>query len=50
MKTLFFSQGIWDLIEKGFNEPQDESALTQDEKDKLQDKRKKDARALFLIQ
>ena len=27
MKTLFCSQGIWDLIEKVFNEPQDESTL-----------------------
>ena len=27
IKTLFCSQGIWDLIEKGFNEPQDESSL-----------------------
>ena len=50
MKTLFCSQGIWDLIEKGFNEPHDESTLTQDEKDKLQDNKKKDAKALFLIQ
>ena len=50
MKILFFSQGIWDLIENGFNEPQDESALSQDEKDKLQDNRKKDAKLLFLIQ
>ena len=50
MKTLFYSQGIWDLIEKGFNEPQDESALTKNEMDKLQDNMKKDAKALFLIQ
>ena len=50
MKTLFCSQGIWDLIEKGFNKPQDESALTKDEMDKLQDNKKKDAKALFLIQ
>ena len=50
MKTLFCSQGIWDLIEKGFNEPQDESTLTQDENDKLQDNKKKDAKVSFLIQ
>ena len=50
MKTLFFSQGIWDLIEKGFNEPQDEFALSQVEKDKLQDNRKNGAKVLFLIQ
>ena len=48
MKTLFCSQGIWDLIEKGFIELQDESTLSQDEKDKLQDNKKKDAKALFL--
>ena len=47
MKILFCSQGIWDLIEKGFNEPQDESALSQDEKDKLQDNWKKDAKHYF---
>ena len=50
LKTLFCSQGIWDLTEKGFNEPKDESTLTQNETDKLQDNRKKDAKALFLIQ
>ena len=35
MKTIFYSQGIWGLIGKGFNEPQHKSTLSQDEKDKL---------------
>lgn len=44
MKTLFCSQDIWDLVEKGFAEPQDDAAyqiLQQAEKDQLKDNRKK---------
>ncbi|XP_059070119.1 uncharacterized protein LOC131859893 [Cryptomeria japonica] len=53
MKTLFCSQDIWDLVEKSFAEPQDDAAyqrLQQTEKDQLKDNRKKDVKALFLIQ
>ena len=53
MKTLFCFQGTWDLIEKGFNEPKMSlhyHKLKKINYDKLQDNRKKDAKALFLIQ
>eukprot|EP00257_Ricinus_communis_P025840 XP_025013254.1 uncharacterized protein LOC112534966 [Ricinus communis] len=43
MKTLFISQDLWDLVEKGYN---DEGIMA----DALKDMRKKDAKALFFIQ
>ncbi|KAF7826562.1 Retrovirus-related Pol polyprotein from transposon TNT 1-94 [Senna tora] len=42
MKTLFKSQYLWDLVEQGFADP--------DEEGKLKENRKKDSKALFLIQ
>ncbi|KAF7815308.1 Retrovirus-related Pol polyprotein from transposon TNT 1-94 [Senna tora] len=42
MKTLFKSQDLWDLVEQGFADP--------DEEGKLKENRKKDSKALFLIQ
>ncbi|KAK4424684.1 hypothetical protein Salat_1662000 [Sesamum alatum] len=43
MKTLFISQDLWELVEKGYNE----EGVTADA---LKDLRKKDAKALFFIQ
>lgn len=42
MKTLFKSQELWDLVENGYPDPDDEA--------KLKENRKKDAKALFFIQ
>ncbi|XP_039007800.1 uncharacterized protein LOC120135620 [Hibiscus syriacus] len=42
MKTLFKSQDIWDLVENGYIEP--------DEEARLRDNKKKDSKALFFIQ
>ena len=53
MKTLFCSQELWDLVENGFVEPLDQAAynfLSQAQKDLLKENKKKDAKALFLIQ
>ena len=53
MKTLFYSQDVWDLVESGFPEPANQQAyraLSQAEKDLLKENRKKDAKPLFIIQ
>ena len=42
MKTLFMSQDLWDLVENGYADP--------DEEAKLRENRKKDSKALFFIQ
>ena len=42
MKTLFWSRDLWGLVEKGFNEDDDEVRLNENQK--------KDAKALYLIQ
>ena len=42
MKTLFKSQDLWDLIENGYADPDDEI--------RLRENRKKDSKALFFIQ
>ena len=43
MKTLFKSQDLWDLIENGYSEPDDDEA-------RLKENKKKDSKALFFIQ
>ena len=53
MKTLFCSQKLWDLVENGFTEPPDQATynvLSQAQNDLLKENKKKDAKALFLIQ
>ncbi|KAI0492052.1 hypothetical protein KFK09_026317 [Dendrobium nobile] len=49
MKALLEVQDIWEMVEKGYNESQDESNLSQAEKDSLRDSRKRDKKALYLI-
>ena len=53
MKNLFFSQELWDLVENGFTKPPNKAtynSLSQAQKDILKENKKKDAKALFLIQ
>ena len=53
MKTLFCSQELWDLVENGFTEPPNQAAynvLSQAQKDLLKENKKKDAKALLLLQ
>ncbi|XP_054796402.1 uncharacterized protein LOC129301825 isoform X2 [Prosopis cineraria] len=45
MKTMFKSQELWDLVENGFEDNQ-----TDKPDQPLREKRKKDSKALFLIQ
>ena len=47
MKTLFRSQELWDLVESGYTEPDQAPAQPNQQ---LKETRKKDAKALFLIQ
>eukprot|EP00253_Pinus_taeda_P034395 PITA_34395 len=52
MKALFASQGIWELVETGYAEPADATALaalTIAERDQLKSDRKNDAKALFFL-
>ncbi|XP_026432344.1 uncharacterized protein LOC113329718 [Papaver somniferum] len=49
MKALFGSQDAWEIVEKGYVEPDDEAALPQNEKDVLRISRKRDKMALYLI-
>ena len=42
MKTLFKSQDLWDLVENGYSEPDDDEA-------RLKENKKKDSKALFFI-
>ena len=49
MKALLGEYDVWDILEKGFNKPENEDALTQDQKTVLKDSRKRDKKALYLI-
>jgi len=52
INALFSSQGIWDVVENGFQEPSNATtynALSQIESDLLRDNMKKDGKSLFYI-
>lgn len=49
MKTLLDSKDAWEIIEKGYTMPKDESNLSVTEREYLNDARKKDKKALTLI-
>ncbi|KAK6144512.1 hypothetical protein DH2020_021332 [Rehmannia glutinosa] len=49
MKALLGAHEVWDIVEKGYVEPQDETTLSQTQKDNLKDSRKRDKKALYLI-
>ncbi|GMP68220.1 hypothetical protein CsSME_00027903 [Camellia sinensis var. sinensis] len=50
MRTIFVYTELWDLAENGFEEPEDEEALTNPQKNQLKEQRKKDSKALSFIQ
>ncbi|KAK2966882.1 hypothetical protein RJ640_028892 [Escallonia rubra] len=50
MRTLFVSQDVWELVENGYEDPDDISTLTLAQQEKLRENRKKDAKALYFIQ
>lgn len=51
MKTLLLSQDLWDLVENGYNEESDAAGSSDRTSDKkIKENKKKDAKALFIIQ
>ncbi|CAN6702326.1 unnamed protein product [Malus baccata var. baccata] len=49
MKALLGAHDVWEVVEKGYTEPEDEATLTQAQKESLKDSRKKDKKTLYLI-
>ncbi|KAJ4722910.1 Retrovirus-related Pol polyprotein from transposon TNT 1-94 [Melia azedarach] len=52
IKALLGAQDVWEVVEKGYNEPRDDvaiSVLTQAQRDTLKDSRKRDKKALYII-
>lgn len=43
MKTLFKSQDLWEIVDKGYSDPDSDANI-------LKDNKRKDAKALFFIQ
>ncbi|KAG7565068.1 Zinc finger CCHC-type superfamily [Arabidopsis suecica] len=49
MKAILGAHDVWEIVEKGFVEPENEGSLSQTQKDGLRDSRKRDKKALCLI-
>ncbi|KAK2975951.1 hypothetical protein RJ640_013443 [Escallonia rubra] len=49
MKAILGARGVWEVVEKGYVEPQNEEALNQAQKDALEKERKKDQCVLTII-
>lgn len=49
MKALLEAQDLWEIVEKGYNEPREETTLSQTQKDSLKESRKRDKKALYFI-
>ena len=49
MRALLGSQDVWEMVEKGYEEPQDDATLSANQRQSLQDSRKKDSKARYLI-
>ena len=49
MKALLGSQDVWEIVEKSYMEPGDESMLSQNQRNVLQASKKKDQMTLSFI-
>ena len=49
IKAFLGAHDVWEMVEKGYKEPQDETSLSKAQKETLKDSRKRDKNALFLI-
>ena len=49
MKVILGAQGVWEIVEKGYVEPENEEKLEAAQKEELENKRKKDQCALTII-
>lgn len=50
MKTYLGGQDIWEIVEEGYETPEDEAALSQAQKKVLKESKMKDQKALSIIQ
>ncbi|WOH12088.1 hypothetical protein DCAR_0831587 [Daucus carota subsp. sativus] len=50
IRTVLRAEGLWNIVEKGFAEPEDEADLSEAELKKLESSRCQDARALSKLQ
>ncbi|XP_068337580.1 uncharacterized protein [Pyrus communis] len=49
MKALLGAHDVWEVVEKGYTEPEDEAILSQPQNESLKDSRKRDNKAFYLI-
>ena len=49
IKAVLGTQDVWEIVEKGYEQPQNENTLSQNEKDALAKLKKKNQQALTLI-
>lgn len=49
IKVLYGSQDLWDIVETGYVESENQVALTQQQLNELKENRKRDKKALFFI-
>ncbi|XP_070668900.1 uncharacterized protein [Malus domestica] len=49
MKAILGAHDVWEVVEKGYTEPEDETTLSQPQNESLKDSRKRDKKALYLI-
>ncbi|XP_070667764.1 uncharacterized protein [Malus domestica] len=49
MKAFLGAHNVWEVVEKGYIEPENEATMSQPQNESLKDSRKRDKKALYLI-